>query len=36
MSVDMGKRAIGLSRDHKPTDEDEQNRIIKYGGKIYQ
>lgn len=24
-----------LSRDHKPTDIGQQNRILKAGGKIY-
>ena len=27
---------VALSRDHKPSDIDEYNRIIKAGGQIYQ
>jgi serine/threonine protein phosphatase PrpC len=30
-----GKDVVGLSRDHKPSDVDEYNRIIKAGGQIY-
>jgi Protein phosphatase 2C. len=36
MSAEQGKKIIPLSRDHKPTDEDEQERILSNGGKIYQ
>jgi len=36
MSTDRGKHVVPLSRDHKPTDEDEQKRILGNGGKIYQ
>jgi len=35
-SFEQGKRAIALSRDHKPNDKDESKRIINSGGKIYQ
>ena len=31
----MGKPLFSLSRDHKPTDPNEQSRILKEGGKIY-
>ena len=31
-----GKDVVALSRDHKPSDVDEYNRIIKAGGQIYQ
>lgn len=35
ISKDGGKVVEYLSRDHKPTDEDEQIRICSNGGKIY-
>lgn len=35
MSENRGKKVIALSRDHKPTDDEEKERIYKYGGKIY-
>lgn len=35
LSTCNGKPMYSLSRDHKPTDIGEQNRIIKEGGKIY-
>jgi len=36
MSVELGKKAVQLSRDHKPLDEIEYKRINEAGGKIYQ
>lgn len=30
-----GQNIVALSRDHKPSDVDEYNRIIKAGGQIY-
>jgi serine/threonine protein phosphatase PrpC len=30
-----GNDVVALSRDHKPSDVDEYNRIIKAGGQIY-
>ncbi len=36
MSGDGGNKIFALSRDHKPSDENEQKRIIEAGGKIYQ
>lgn len=36
MSADGGRKAIDLSRDHKPLDEIEHARIADAGGKIYQ
>lgn len=36
MSGDAGAKIFPLSRDHKPSDELEQKRIIEAGGKIYQ
>lgn len=36
MSAEGGKYTIALSRDHKPNDELEKERIEKGGGKIYQ
>lgn len=35
MSKNNGKIISHLSRDHKPTDEKEQKRILSNGGKIY-
>jgi len=31
-----GLDVVALSRDHKPSDFDEYNRIVKAGGQIYQ
>lgn len=36
LSGDGGSKVYTLSRDHKPSDEQEQKRIILGGGKIYQ
>ena len=36
MSCDGGKKIVPLSRDHKPMDDEEQQRILRAGGKIYQ
>lgn len=36
MSADGGNKIYALSRDHRPTDEIEQKRIVEGGGKIYQ
>lgn len=35
MSAEGGK-TVELTKDHKPTDDDETERITKGGGKIYQ
>lgn len=35
MSMDNGTQIALLSRDHKPDDEHEKNRIQLAGGKIY-
>jgi protein phosphatase 2C family protein 2/3 len=35
LSTENGKLLYSLSRDHKPTDSKEQERIMKEGGKIY-
>lgn len=35
-SKDLGKTVAGVTRDHKPMDPDEFNRIVSNGGKIYQ
>ena len=35
LSTCQGKPLFSLSRDHKPTDPNEQERIMKEGGKIY-
>jgi len=31
-----GAKAESISRDHKPSDPDEQLRIASAGGKVYQ
>ena len=36
MSADGGKSIVGLSNDHKPTDEIEMYRILNNNGRIYQ
>ena len=36
MSAEGGKTVIGLSNDHKPTDEIEMVRILGNDGRIYQ
>jgi serine/threonine protein phosphatase PrpC len=36
MSGSSGNKVFTLSRDHKPSDEDEKFRILEAGGKIYQ
>ena len=35
MSGDNGKKVYTLSRDHKPSDEEERTRIVAAGGKVY-
>ena len=35
MSFENGKRVCGLTRDHKPDDERERQRIVDAGGKVY-
>lgn len=35
MSSDGGKMAFNLSRDHRPSDSREQERVLSAGGKIY-
>ena len=34
-SYDTGKYLYQITRDHKPNDEIERNRIEKNGGKVY-
>lgn len=36
LSVDGGKVVVGLSNDHKPTDDIEMDRILGNNGRIYQ
>ena len=36
ISMNGGKVVMPLSRDHKPSDVNEYNRIIKGGGQVYQ
>ena len=35
MSTEGGKMAFNLSRDHRPSDHREQERILSAGGKVY-
>ena len=35
MSAEEGKKLFVLSRDHRPNEETEKNRIVENGGKIY-
>ena len=35
LSYNSGKNVEALSRDHKPSDVNEYNRIIKSGGQVY-
>jgi len=35
LSTEGGRFAFNLSRDHRPTDIKEQDRVIAAGGKIY-
>jgi len=36
MSRKRGMEILPLSKDHKPGEESEKNRILKNGGKVYQ
>ena len=36
MSLNKGKELKPLTNDHKPSEQDEINRILKAGGKVYQ
>lgn len=36
MSAEDGKKLFVLSRDHRPCEDNEKQRIIENGGKIYQ
>jgi protein phosphatase PTC2/3 len=36
LSMEGGSRLMPLSRDHKPSEENEKKRILDGGGKIYQ
>ena len=36
MSCELGSKIIPLSKDHKPSSDDEKKRILEGGGKIYQ
>ena len=35
MSTDNGRKLYQLSKDHKPSDPSERDRVIDVGGKIY-
>ena len=36
LSMNEGKKVIEITKDHKPTEETEKNRINENGGYIYQ
>jgi serine/threonine protein phosphatase PrpC len=36
LSSERGQKVTELSRDHKPSEPDEEKRILELGGKIYQ
>lgn len=36
LSQFKGRNAKQVTRDHKPTDLEEKNRVLKAGGNIYQ
>ena len=36
MSSDSGDKLFLLSRDHKPNEDNERERIVANGGKVYQ
>lgn len=36
LSIDGGKQVLSLTKDHKPNEESEKQRVIQGGGKIYQ
>jgi len=36
MSCNRGTKVIDLSKDHKPSEESEKERIEKNGGRTYQ
>lgn len=36
MSADVGSKIYVCSRDHKPTDDIEKERITQNGGSVYQ
>ena len=35
LSANLGKKIYTLSKDHKPSEASEKNRILENGGKIY-
>lgn len=36
LSQEKGNKIFPLSKDHKPEEEDEKNRILEAGGQVYQ
>jgi serine/threonine protein phosphatase PrpC len=36
LSSDAGEITVPLSRDHKPCESNEYQRIVQAGGKVYQ
>ena len=35
MSCEKGTKIQVLNREHKPSDQEEKERILSYGGKLY-
>ena len=36
LSSHMGQKFIQISNDHKPSEENEKQRILRAGGQVYQ